>query len=81
MVYFDVIFGLILTKILSDTDSLLVDIPCNDLYETLHQISDHLDLSNYPEDHALYNPTNKGVLGKFKDECAGNIIKVIFPCV
>ena len=59
----------------TDTDSLLIDIPTDDLYRVLVSIKDHLDLSNYPKDHSLYDPRNKAVLGKFKDECAGNLIQ------
>ena len=62
-------------KFLSDTDSLLVDIPTDDLYRDLADIREHLDLSNYPQDHPLYDPSNKAVLNKFKDECEGNIMK------
>ena len=30
--------------------------------------SDLYDFSDYPRDHPNYNPTNKKVVGKFKDE-------------
>ena len=29
------------------------------------------DFSDYPKDHPLYDETNKKVIGKMKDECAG----------
>ena len=64
------------TLFISDTDSLLADIQSDDLYEDIKDIKDHLDLSNYPKDHHLYDPKNRAVLGKFKDECEGNIIQV-----
>ena len=32
------------------------------------------DTSNYKEDNFLYSLENKKVLGKMKDECAGEII-------
>ena len=59
----------------TDTDSLLVDIPTDDLYRDLSDLKEHLDLSNYPRNHPLYDPSNKAVLNKFKDECAGHVVK------
>ena len=63
------------TLCFTDTDSLLVDVPTDDLYRDLSTITEHLDLSNYPKDHPLYDPSNKAVLNKFKDECSGNVVK------
>ena len=63
------------TLCFTDTDSLLIDVPTDNLYRDLAAIKDHLDLSNYPQDHPLYDPSNKAVLGKFKDECSGKVIK------
>ena len=34
-------------------------------------MKDEYDLSDYPTDHPLHDETNKKVIGKFKDECAG----------
>lgn len=34
--------------------------------------ADFYDTSDCPEDHFLYSITNKMVLGKMKDECAGS---------
>ena len=34
--------------------------------------ADLFDFSNYPKEHPLYNTENTAVIGKFKDECAGN---------
>ena len=64
-----------LFALISDTDSLLVDIPTDDLYRDLADLKDHMDFSNYPQDHPLYDPSNKAVLNKFKDECAGRVVK------
>ena len=33
--------------------------------------ADLFDTSDYPKDHFLHSETNKKVLGKMKDECAG----------
>ena len=58
----------------TDTDSLVIDILTDDLYLDLGEMKEHFDFSNYPIDHALYDPHNNAVLGKFKDECAGKIL-------
>ena len=31
------------------------------------------DFSDYPKDHPLCDETNKKVIGKMKDECAGTL--------
>ena len=61
----------------SDTDSLLYQINCEDLYRELKEnnVLDQFDFSNYPEDHELYSKENKRVVSKFKDEFAGDYIK------
>ena len=61
----------------TDTDSFLYEINTNDLYEDLkdQEFSSNFDFSNYPPHHPLYSNTNKAVLGKYKDECEGIIIK------
>ena len=33
-----------------------------------------LDFNNYPEDSKFFDPTNKSVIGKMKDESEGKII-------
>ena len=61
----------------ADTDSFLIEIPTDDLYKDLQEeLAEHFDFSNYPKDHPLFNVTNKAVLGKFKDETFGIIIRV-----
>ena len=35
------------------------------------------DISNYPNDHPLYDARNKKVLGKTKDECRGDMIEEV----
>ena len=35
---------------------------------------DIYDFSDYPKNHPCYSETNKKVVGKFKDECAGKVI-------
>ena len=56
---------------MTDTDSLMYYVRTKDFYEQLHDISEHLDTSDYPEDHQLYSTVNKKVVGKFKDETNG----------
>ena len=55
----------------TDTDSLLYDIKCKDIYKDMQEDNDMFDFSDYPHDHPLFNATNKKVLGKMKDETAG----------
>lgn len=58
-----------------DTDSFILDIKTDDVYEDFSQFKDYFDFSNYSKDHKLYSNTNNKVLGKFKDEVGGVIIK------
>ena len=61
----------------TDTDSLLLDIQTEDVYQDM---KDHLwlyDTSNYSKDHPLYDARNKKVLGKMKDECGGGPIEEV----
>eukprot|EP01047_Picozoa_sp_COSAG01_P060395 COSAG01_NODE_7397_length_3224_cov_1.757120_2_plen_183_part_00 len=55
----------------TDTDSLCYHIRCDDFYKDMMQDRHLYDLSNYPADSPCYDPVNKKVLGKFKDECEG----------
>ncbi|KAK3910146.1 Peptide methionine sulfoxide reductase MsrA 2, partial [Frankliniella fusca] len=61
----------------TDTDSLLLSIKTNDVYSDMHDLSDHLDTSDYPPDHPLFSVKNKKVLGKFKDELNGVPLKAM----
>ena len=63
--------------IYTDTDSLILDIRTDDLYEDMKEDSWLYDTSNYPKDHMLYGDRNKKVLGKMKDECGGDVIKEV----
>jgi len=60
--------------IYTDTDSLIYEVETDDLYEDMLKIQDNFDCSEYPKDHILYNPINKKVIGKFKDEVASGVI-------
>ena len=62
----------------TDTDSFLYEIQMEDFYKDISgDVRDRFDTSEYPENHPSGIPTgiNKKVLGKFKDEVAGKIIK------
>jgi len=63
--------------IYTDTDSLLLHIQTDDVYEDMKEHKYLYDTSNYPKDHPLYDATNKKVLGKMKDECGGEPIEEV----
>lgn len=69
----------------SDTDSLLYKIETNDVYKDMRENSEYFDLSNYPDNHRIFDGcseeetatmkiVNKKKVGKFKDEAAGELI-------
>ena len=62
----------------TDTDSLMYEIETEDFYKDISgDVKDRFDTSDYPENHPSGIPTgiNKKVLGMFKDEAGGKIIK------
>ena len=62
----------------TDTDSLMYEIQTEYFYkDIIKDVNNRFDTSDYPENHPSGIPTgiNKKVLGKFKDEAAGKIIK------
>ena len=58
----------------TDTDSLLLEIQTENVYEDMGASASLYDTSNYPKDHPQYSEENKKVVGKMKDECAGRLI-------
>ena len=58
----------------TDTDSLLLEIQTKDIYEDMAKSADLYDTSDFPPEHPLHSTSNKKVLGKIKDECAGRPI-------
>ena len=60
--------------IYTDTVSYVLKTMTNDVYDDFNTIKEHMDFSGYDKNHQCYDPTNKKVLGKFKDECDGKII-------
>lgn len=57
----------------TDTDSLCYEITTEDVYRDMLEDSNLFDTSDYPKDHTLYSDNNKKVLGKMKDELAGEV--------
>ena len=60
--------------IYTDTDSYVIQTFTDDIYEDWKEINEYMDFSGYDKNHQCYDPTNKKVLGKFKDEMDGKII-------
>ena len=58
----------------TDTDSLLLEIETEDFYKDMEEKKDQYDTSDYLKEHPLHSNTNKKVLGKMKDACAGTPI-------
>ena len=63
----------------TDKDSFILEIETADVYEDFlkPELNKHMDFSDYDKDHKCHNETNKKVLGKFKDEENGLIIKEV----
>ena len=59
----------------TDTDSLCYHIITDDVYEDLYNHKDMFDNSDYSKSSKFYFDENKKVIGKFKDEASGNLIK------
>ena len=57
----------------TDTDSLCYEIKCEDFYQEMYDNKDFFDLSDMPG--KFRDNTNKKVLGKFRNETAGILIK------
>lgn len=55
----------------TDTDSLMYEIVAADVPQTFFQNKMKFDFSNYSKESPYFDPTNKAVIGKFKDEAGG----------
>ena len=58
----------------TDTDSLVYEIKKVDIYEDFHQGKDLFDFSEYLSNSKFFDPVNKKVILKMKDEFKGKII-------
>ena len=61
-------------RIYTDTDSFVIHIQTEDIYDDFKSISKHMDFSDYDKNHKCYDATSKRILGKMKDECQGKTI-------
>ena len=52
----------------SDTDSLVYGIKTKDVYEDFYQNKNLFHFSDYPLDSKFFDPANKKIIGKMKDE-------------
>lgn len=59
----------------TDTDSLTYEIEAEYVYYEFWKDMHKFDNSGYSKDSAYFDPTNKKVIGKFKDEAEGMPIK------
>ena len=55
----------------TDTDSLTYNIRTKDIYKDFWADKDKFDFSDYNKNSGFYDPTNKKVIGKMKDETKG----------
>ena len=60
-----------------DTDSLLYCVETENLYQDMASFKHLLDLSDYPKDHFLYDPTNKKVPLTMTDELQGKVLREV----
>jgi hypothetical protein len=71
-------FGEKATLLMTDTDSTVFEVMCEDLYTSINpDVEQWFDTSEYPNDHpsGIKTGVNKKVLGMFKDEAAGKQIE------
>ena len=60
--------------IYTDTDSFIIQVETNYIYNDMFENKNSYDFSEYPIDHPNYDITNKKVLMKYKDELKSKII-------
>ena len=58
----------------TDTDSLVFEIKTKDVYEDFYLDKNLFDFSDYLLDSKFFDPVNKKVIGKMKNEFQGKII-------
>ena len=57
----------------TDKDSLVYETKTSDVYEGFYEDKNFSDFRDYPQDTHFFDPVNKNVIGKMKDEFKGNI--------
>ncbi|CAH3148422.1 unnamed protein product, partial [Porites evermanni] len=63
-------------KLLStDIDSLCYQVFTDHFYRDIQPDLEKFDTADYPKQHVLHSPVNKKVIGKFKDETSGCLIR------
>ena len=60
--------------IYTDTDSFVIEVETDDIYQDMLEDSHLYDFSDYPENHPNYSLTNKKIYGIFKDDLNSKII-------
>ena len=58
----------------TDTASLAYEVVGHDLYVGIADIKDEFDFSEYPKNYFLQSYDNMKVVGKFKNECKGQLV-------
>jgi hypothetical protein len=58
----------------TDTDSFILEVETEDIFQDIYNDNELFDTSNFPKDHYLYTTTNKCVIGKMKSELSNIII-------
>ena len=57
-----------------ETKTLVYEVKTNDIYEDFYENENLFEFSNYPQDLKFFDPVNKKVIGKMKDEFKKKII-------
>ena len=74
--YFKTKFGDRVKLLYTDTDSFILEIQSDDLYEEIaDDVKDRYDTRKYPKNSPLYYEGNAFKLGCLKDECNGKLIR------
>lgn len=58
----------------TDTDSLMYEVFCDDVYQDMSNDGERFDFAGYPRTSEFYDAANNKVIGKFKDETSGSPI-------
>ena len=64
-------------NLFTDTDSLVYEFKTKDVHEDFYQDKNLFDCSDYPLNSKSFDPVNKKVIGKMKDEFKEKIISEI----